>query len=626
MKDNFKGKSSTPIEIIMKKIQKELMGHEKIGFNKRKTKTPKKIGKLSANEWKKIILGLDLLGRLKDYGIDKQEILISSGEDVSKARFNLVNYKEIIDDFMRRIHNSANDEYEIRKRNENLYDYNQVVQAARDGIILKQVQREEKIDGTVKKITYDTSMTPNEVINILKDYEKQAERMEFNKLHNYLGIGLAIAGIIGTIAKKNVEKKELSIISIGTMVIGAIKLIQGMLKSDDREEQWELRDTQFRLRDNLFKNEQLSREAEKDAINEIIEISDKERKINNKIENKQLIFNGIMDLIVAIISGVYINQKITIKDNGKVDGKSLVSALSSLYSSERIASTLVRSIQGFQNTKKDQIEFDELCEKVKNIVEQMEEKVYPLVGADKSFNSIKIKNFEGNFYPKKNYENDEVNFSSIINIPEFSIKRGDIVLLSGESGAGKSTFLRLLKRGDINNRECIQLDSGKKVDNLGNEWVSFRPSMNLGDEKNVLAEITGKNSISELTNEEKESLIKIMKELKLDKNNLLEELASKNFNEFSTGQQRRLALSKLFYRIDDGKSIIIVDEPVGNVEDSLIREQLELIVKYAKRKNVMLLLTTHRLDLAKDLVTKRYNINKDGLMIEMPVANRDERD
>lgn len=88
--------------------------------------------------------------------------------------------------------------------------------------------------------------------------------------------------------------------------------------------------------------------------------------------------------------------------------------------------------------------------------------------------------------------------------------------------------------------------------------------------------------------------------------------------EFSTGQQRRLALSKLFYRIDDGTSVIIVDEPVGNVEDKLIREQLEMIRKYAKDKNVMLLLTTHRLDLAEDLAIKRYHI-KNGVLEQVPV-------
>ncbi|MBO5413794.1 MAG: ATP-binding cassette domain-containing protein [Clostridia bacterium] len=205
------------------------------------------------------------------------------------------------------------------------------------------------------------------------------------------------------------------------------------------------------------------------------------------------------------------------------------------------------------------------------------------------------------------------------------MKRGDVVLLSGESGSGKSTFLRLLKRGDINNRNCITLDNGETVDNLGNEYISFRPSINLGDESNVLSQITGKHNISDLDENEKQNLVKILKELDLDFPNLLEQLASKKFMEFSTGQQRRLALSKLFYRIDDGTSVIIVDEPVGNVEDRLIREQLKMIRQYAQEKNVMLLLTTHRLDLAEDLATKRYHINKEGVLEQVPVNKEQEK-
>ena len=85
-----------------------------------------------------------------------------------------------------------------------------------------------------------------------------------------------------------------------------------------------------------------------------------------------------------------------------------------------------------------------------------------------------------------------------------------------------------------------------------------------------------------------------------------------------------MILSKLFYRIDDGASVVIVDEPVGNVEDKLKKEQLEMIKRYAMKRNVMLLLTTHRLDLAKDLATKRYHINEDGVMEQMEVKHKDE--
>lgn len=142
----------------------------------------------------------------------------------------------------------------------------------------------------------------------------------------------------------------------------------------------------------------------------------------------------------------------------------------------------------------------------------------------------------------------------------------------------------------------------------------------------MLFQLTGKESISELDKNEVKKLTRVLKELKLDFPDLLEQLASRKFTEFSTGQQRRLALSQLFYRIDDATSVIIVDEPVGNVEDELIREQLEMIRDYAESRNVMLLLTTHRLNLAQDLATKRYHINSDGVLNQVPAGKKKEVD
>lgn len=332
----------------------------------------------------------------------------------------------------------------------------------------------------------------------------------------------------------------------------------------------------------------------------------------------------ISDIVQALIVGAYINTKVKITENGNLDGKSFATALISMKSNDIIIQRINGIYSKARYDAKKYKDFDELCEQAQNIISQMEKKVYPLKGAEEPFNSFSIKNLDAKFYPKKNYETGEIVYSTYIKIPEFSVKRGDVILLSGASGAGKSTFLRMLKRGDINNREVIELDSGKKVDSLGKEFISFRPSMDLENESSVLHQITGKRNIYELSKSEKMKLHKILNELHLGFPDLLEQMSTRRFMEFSTGQQRRLILSKLFYRIDDGASVVIVDEPVGNVEDKLIKEQLQMIKRYAMKRNVMLLLTTHRLDLAEDLATKRYHINEDGVMKQMDVKNKEE--
>ena len=424
--------------------------------------------------------------------------------------------------------------------------------------------------------------------------------------------------------KENTKTEKL--VTLSTIAMSGIKLIKSMLKDEKVEKRNLLRLKKNRMMSDLLQNEQISNLAQKDAVENINNVNINKIDIDTKIENNRFLFDIGVNLFTATVSGMYLNQHIKQNSDGKIDGKSLAAAIISLSSVGKSCRNFVNSIEGIKESKETMAEYQEISKKTQEILKQMEEKVYPLKGAEEPFNSIQIRDFKGNFYPKKNYRTDKIETSITINIPEFSMQRGDVVLLSGESGTGKSTILRLLKRGDINNRNCIEIDNNKKVDNLGNEYISFRPSINLGDESNILEEITGKQSISDLNQMEKENLTKILQELKLDFPDLLEQLASRKIMEFSTGEQRRLALSKLLYRIKDGTSVIIVDEPVGNVEDKLIREQLEMIIKYAKNRNAMLLLTTHRLELAKDLATKRYNINKEGVLEQIPVIEKEERE
>lgn len=629
---NYKGKKGISIELITKKIRKEInksKDNEEINKNqdRKKIKNHYSNGKLKTSDLKQIAIGLDMLCKITRDKFNDQHVKLLVGEnDVGKIIKDISEYRYIIQETLMRLESSARENYEIRQKITNLLKYTKIVQATRDGIILKKEIRNETIDGEYKEITYDTSMSQREVIDIFEQYQRELDRNESNKAAFYLSLGLGVLGMLGAISGSNKDERKnngnASLITLGTTAVAGLKFLNTCLNKDARKEERKYRDLGRRAYRDLLDNEAISKKDEESQISKIDDFAEKEILALEKRKNKQFVFNETMNIAVAIITGSYINKRITYNEDGKIEGKSLAKALAEIELSKGAAGYLVGAIQNIMNNKKDREELEDLKEKVDDIIKQMEEKVYPLEGATHSFDTMKIENFKGKFYPKKNYETGEINYSSIIKIPEFSMKRGDVVLLSGESGAGKSTFLRYLKRGDINNRYGIELDNGEKVDNLGDEFISFRPSIDLGTETNVLHQITGKWSISELNEIEKERLVTTLKELKFNNPKLLEELASKNFNEFSTGQQRRLALSKVFYRIDDGTSVIIVDEPVGNVEDKLIREQLEMIKRYAEERNVMLILTTHRLDMAEDLATKRYNINKDGVMEELPIKQK----
>lgn len=570
-------------------------------------------------------MGLQVLERIVTEGFDSEERKLLSGKtDVSKLRKDIIGYRRLMESFIRKLSIDANNMYELQQRIDLLSDYSEIAQAARDGIILKQETRTEIVNGEPKEVIYDTSITPKEVLHILKEYQSERDKLEFNRLSNYLGLGFGLAGTLGAMFSehKNNGKKVTSLIALGTTAVSGLKLLEGV-KDPDISKRFDLIHQMFNMEDDFLEIEHISHKSKTDDLKNIEQVEHEAQTLSNKIENKGLALRMTSDLAIALISGIYTNYTTTTRANGKIDGASLSSSIISLNNAGSKMNSFANIIRRISIDKEENESFEEICKIARNILDQMEEKVYPLKGATHPFDSFEIADFTGNFYPKKDYNTGEVNYCSTIKIPEFSMKRGDVVLLSGESGTGKSTFLRFLKRGDINNRKAIKLDNNEMVDSLGNEYISFRPSIELGDETNVLYQITGKSSISDLSEEEQFNLLSILKELKFTSPDLLNKLASKKFMEFSTGQQKRLALSKLFYRIDDGTSVIIVDEPVGNVEDSLIKEQFEMIKNYAMSRNVMLLLTTHRLDLAEEFATKRYNINNSGVLEQLPIKKKE---
>ena len=502
---------------------------------------------------------------VRQQGDNLSNTLLIGGEDVSVHKKILFEYQGFMSAILRSSIYKLKEEFIAKQDIDFLPEAYNMMQAARDNVLIQQVTREEKIDGKDIKVKYDKPISQSEVAETINNYYRLSNKTELTKITNYLMLGLSLAGAIGelTTRKKTNEQDDFGkLITIGTISVSGVKLITDAALEVAHERLRNVESEKRIIKGDFLHKEQVSNGAINSAISKIEEKTFQSLYENSRFENISLTIDLTKDLIVAILYGMYINKNIQLTPEGKIDGKSLAQAIISLHSATEYARGITRSIDRINDMKKDIRELAETKQKYNFIENQMAKKVYPLVGTDTPFDTLEIKDFEGNFYPKKNYQTGEIEYGSKLIIPEFNIKRGETVLLSGDSGAGKSTFLRLLKRGDINNRNCIVLDGEKRVDNLGSEFISFRPSMDLGDGENVLFQITGKQSISDLTPDEMLRIDRILSELNLNIPNQFDTLASKTFAEFSTGQQKRLALSKLFYRINDGTSIIIVDEPV----------------------------------------------------------------
>lgn len=313
-----------------------------------------KNGILKSSDLNRIYMGLDILERLTDNQIAfEQSKLLSGDADVSKIKRELIGYSSILEDLIRRLKYGARDEAEIRQRIESLLPKTKIVQAARDGIILKQETRREEINGEVIDKVYDTAMTPNEVISILFDYERELSIVQRRKIEDYMSLGLGMAGILGMLfdSRKSESKGRGKAVAIGTVAITGINLIEQMFPDNSRDEAWNIRKKTFRMRDDLLENESVSSEAVSAEIDAIAKLTEQEQKISNAGENRELIFKICKDILVAIIIGAYVNKTVKVNESGKLDGKALASTLIKIQSAKGISEKLVQFISSINGSK-----------------------------------------------------------------------------------------------------------------------------------------------------------------------------------------------------------------------------------------------------------------------------------
>lgn len=647
---NFKGKRGTSSRLLNEYVSKTIKrekkkeknidkkgksnGNKSGHFQEEKSllKRPKGIGRLVSPDIRDISVGVHAIRNLIENSLQvfSSKTLQGENKNINKLKEGIVLYTDTINLFLNRSDRFMQEQSNLKEYVEELRNTYRAAQAARDGVLIKQESRTE-IDenGEEKQIKYDVSMTEREVLYILDNYRNIFEMYRYNQLSNYINIGINIVGVLGMIQdslkNKDAEDKEsVSLVSVGILAASFLKLFSRQVAEPMWKKSREVEQVKRRKTDDFLNKEQISYLAEQDTIEEIKKYAEEEHRLQDEGNNRQFLLESSITVITALVTGMYVTNQVRANGKKTLDSKTFSDTLISLGTTKGYVGSILQTIIRMKHDLEAADELKLLTIQVEEIEKQMKEKIYPLIGAAESFDSFSVENLDGKFYPTTNYETGEISYGINIKVPEFSVKRGQTVLLTGDSGAGKSTFLRLLKRGDIDNRGCIKLDNGKVVDNLGKEFISFKPSTELGNEGTVLSQITGKESISELDQSQRKKLIQILGELNLYDDRIFDDMASKRFSQFSTGQQRRLALSKMLYRIKDGTSVVIVDEPVGNVQDSLIKEQLEIIKKYAMDNNMMLILVTHRIDLAEKIVDKRYHISKDGVMQEVEVKEQED--
>ena len=183
------------------------------------------------------------------------------------------------------------------------------------------------------------------------------------------------------------------------------------------------------------------------------------------------------------------------------------------------------------------------------------------------------------------------------------IDKGSIITIKGPSGSGKSTLLSII--GTLDNADSgellingISIKENTNIDKLRNKSIGFVFQFH--------------NLISELTLEENVSLPKMIAKEQLGKKELIElfeyfdlkDRMNSFPNDLSGGEKQRVAVMRA---IINNPSIIIADEPTGNLDKENALKMMSLFQKLNTEKKLTIIIATHDEDVF-NIGHKKYQL------------------
>ena len=206
---------------------------------------------------------------------------------------------------------------------------------------------------------------------------------------------------------------------------------------------------------------------------------------------------------------------------------------------------------------------------------------------------------------KVNKLNKSFGENKVLNNISFELKGGEIGVLLGKSGTGKTTILRCINgleefdRGEIT-VDDISIKNVKDINKIRNKTGMVFQNFNLFPHMSVLENIIqAPISVAKISKEEAVNTAK--KLLKLV--DLEDKINSYPF-ELSGGQKQRVAIARACALTP---KVLCFDEPTSALDAESIKKVINIINEH-KNKKIAILIITHDIGFANEIGDKIINI------------------
>ena len=205
-----------------------------------------------------------------------------------------------------------------------------------------------------------------------------------------------------------------------------------------------------------------------------------------------------------------------------------------------------------------------------------------------------------------------------LNGVSFSVEKGDFVAIIGPSGSGKSTLLHTLGGVDRPTGGKV-LVNGQDVYSRSDEQIAVFRRREVG----LIYQFY--NLIPVLNVEENMSLPVLLDGRNVNRDRLRELIRELDLvgrekhlpNQLSGGQQQRVSIGRALM---NSPSIVLADEPTGNLDSKNIHEIVELLKRMNREYNQTLIMITHDESIA--LQARRIIAIEDGKIVRDEVISK----
>ena len=183
-----------------------------------------------------------------------------------------------------------------------------------------------------------------------------------------------------------------------------------------------------------------------------------------------------------------------------------------------------------------------------------------------------------------------------------TICKGDVVVIIGPSGGGKSTFIRCLNLLEQTTAGKIYFegeditakgfDVNRHRQKVGMVFQQFNLFNNLTVLENITISLTKVKKQSE--EESKEKALKLLKRVGL------EDKANAYPSQLSGGQKQRIAIVRALAMEPD---VLLFDEPTSALDPEMVGEVLQVISDLA-RDGITMVVVTHEMGFAREVGTR----------------------